>query len=72
MMETFRLVKVPDPMIPGKVEFMHVQVVSLTAHDYAEDLITSRCVIQKELEFEIDRLIRELEKLKNRARPQWG
>lgn len=71
-METFRLVKVPDPMIPGKIAFMHIQVVSLTTHEYAEDLITPRCVIQQELESHIDRLIAELETLKNRAKRQWG
>lgn len=71
-METFRLVKVPDPMIPGKVAIMHVQVVSLTTHQYAEDLITPKCVIQEELEAHIDRLITELETLKNRAKRQWG
>ena len=71
-METFRLVKVPDPMIPEKIAFMHIQVVSLTTHQYAEDLITPRCVTQEELEAHIDRLITELETLKNRAKRQWG
>lgn len=71
-METFRLVKVPDPMIPGKIAFMHIQVVSLTTHEYAENLITPKCVLQEELDSHIDRLITELETLKNRAKRQWG
>lgn len=71
-METFRLVKVPDTMIPGKIAFMHVQVVSLTTHEYAENLVTPRCVIQEELESHIDRLIAELVTLRNRAKRQWG
>lgn len=59
-------------IVPGKPKFMHIQVASLGKHDYADDLITARCVTQGELDAEIDYMIKELENIRNRAKEQWG
>lgn len=63
-MVLFKLFKGIDQIIPDRIDFVQIQVASLGQEEYAEDVITSRCNTKGELDWEIDYMIKELEKIR--------
>ncbi len=60
----FKLIRIANPLIPGETDFVHIQAASLAKYNYGDDLITPQCKTKRELDFQIDYMIKELENIR--------